>query len=539
MRKLSLCLSILMLCVTQVNAQSKALSKKEKKIFKEADSYYEYGDYLTAKSLFMEVYYADSSDSEINFKIGDSHYKLKEYEESLPFLQEGISYNKDAKYMIAKVHLYMDNLKQARLVVKEYMQTINTNFSIYTQKDLNQLLEKINYAEKAMSNPDVVNIVNLGNAINTENAEYVPLISSDESILIFTSRRFREGKNEMDPTGRPFEDIYISKRTSSGAWSKAIPIPGDVNTPKHDACVGLSPDGQRLFTYKSHENLIGGDIYESIFQDGEWMRPVRMSANINNEFSIEPSASLSLDGKTFYFSSNREGGFGGFDIYRVKLLPHGEWSLPKNLGPTVNTEYDDDAPFIHPDGHTLYFSSKGHQNMGGYDVFKTNLIEEEEWSQPENLGYPTNTTKDDIYFVISANERHGYYASDKAGGFGEHDIYMIDYLERSLRQSVVRGNVSDAESGENLRADISLLELASAEVSGTYISKANSGDFIFLVNPDVEYEIMVEVEGYEPFVEEISFSVDDLIKPQAMEFKLKAVEVEKEVEDEKAIEVEN
>src|SRR5690606_13486306 len=171
-----------------------------------------------------------------------------------------------------------------------------------------------------------------------------------------------------------------------------------------------------------------------------------------------------LDGKTFYFSSNREEGYGGFDIYRVKLLPNGEWSLPKNLGPNINTPYDDDAPFIHPDGQTLYFSSKGHEGMGGFDVFKAHLIDEEEWSQPENLGYPTNTTKDDIYFVISANERHGYYASDKEGGFGEHDIYMIDYLERSLRQSVIRGNVSDAKSGDKLRADISLLELSNAEL---------------------------------------------------------------------------
>lgn len=524
MSKISLSLLIFVLCISQVDAQSQKLEKKERKVFREADSYYEYGDYLTAKKLFMEVYYADSTDSEINFKIGHSLFNLKEYEKSLSYLQEGIGFNNDAKYMIAKVHLYMDNLKQARLVIKEYMQTINTNFSIYTQKDLKQLLEKVNYAEKALSNPDVVNIVNLGNAINTENAEYVPLISSDESILIFTSRRFREGKNEMDPTGKPFEDIYISKRTASGAWSKAVPIPGDVNTPKHDACVGLSPDGQRLFTYKSNDNLIGGDIYQSVQIDGEWKRPVKMSSNINNEFSIEPSASLSLDGRTFYFSSNREGGFGGFDIYRVKLLPHGEWSLPKNLGPTVNTEYDDDAPFIHPDGQTLYFSSKGHQNMGGYDVFKTDLIEEEKWSKPENLGYPTNTTKDDIYFVISANERHGYYASDKAGGFGEHDIYMIDYLERDLRQSVVRGNISDAESGENLRADISLLELASAEVSGNYVSKDNSGDFIFLVNPDVEYEILVEKDGYEAYVEKVSFSVNDLMNPQQKSFKLKPIQ---------------
>lgn len=524
MRKLGLYLGVVLISIGSLNAQSQALSKKQKKVFREADSYYEYGDYLTAKNLFMEVYYADSTDNEINYKIGSSLFNLKEYEASLAYLQEGIAYNLDAKYMIAKVHLYMNNLKQASLVVKEYKQTINPKFSIYTLKDLNQLLEKIKFAEKAMKNPDVVNIINLGSGINSENSEYVPLISSDESILIFTSRRFREGKNEMDPTGKPFEDIYLSNRTPSATWTKAIPIPGDVNTPEHDACVGLSPDGQILFTYKSNKNLIGGDIYQSIVEDGKWMRPVKMSSKINNEYSIEPSASLSLDGRTFYFSSNREGGFGGFDIYRVKKLPHGEWSLPKNLGPSINTEYDDDAPFIHPNGKTLYFSSKGHKNMGGFDVFKTSLLPDEEWTEPENLGFPTNTTKDDIYFVISANERHGYYASDKAGGFGEHDIYMIDYLEKDLRQSVVRGNVRDNENGEAIQANISLLSLSSSEVVGSYISSPKNGDFIFLVNPDEKYEIMVELDGYETHTEEISYSIDDLMKPQMMNFKLKPLE---------------
>lgn len=523
-KRIILGLTVLMVSSLSISAQSKKLNKKQKKIFNEADSYYNYGDFLTAKNLFLEVYPFDSLNSELNFKIGNSLYNLKEYDDALSYLQNGIAFNKDAKYMIAYLHLFKANLKQASLVINEYKQTINPNFSMYSIKDLDRLLEKVNYAEKAMSKPEVVNIINLGKDINSENAEYVPLISSDESILIYTSRRFREGKNEMDPTGKPFEDIYISKRTSSGKWSTAVPISGEVNTPEHDACVGLSPDGQRLFTYKSNENLIGGDIYESVQENGKWMRPVKMSSNINNEFSIEPSASLSLDGRTFYFSSNREGGYGGFDIYRVKLLPHGEWSLPKNLGPTINTPYDDDAPFIHPDGQSLYFSSKGHQNMGGFDVFKSNLIDEEEWSKPENLGYPTNTTKDDIYFVISANERHGYYASDKEGGFGEHDIYMIDYLEKKLRQSVVRGNVSDFHSGEKLRADISLLSIENSEMAGTYISKAETGDFIFLVNPDVEYELMIELEGYETYVQNISFSVEELLEPQEVEFKLKAIE---------------
>jgi hypothetical protein len=243
-----------------------------------------------------------------------------------------------------------------------------------------------------------------------------------------------------------------------------------------------------------------------------------MPSEINNMQTIEPSASLSLDGNTFYFSSNREGGYGGFDIYRVVKLPTGDWSLPINLGPTVNTKYNDDGPFIHPDGKTLYFTSEGHKNMGGYDIFKT-TFEDSVWTKPENLGYPTNTTKDEVYFVISANEQHAYYSSDKEGGFGDQDLYKIDYLEKSLRSSVIRGKVVD-KSGNPVRADISLLEIDSGELSGVYVSDAKDGDFIFLVNPNVLYEVLIETPDFPEYYEDVQYTIDDLLKPQSKEFVL-------------------
>ncbi|MEQ8909763.1 MAG: hypothetical protein RIC95_11255 [Vicingaceae bacterium] len=499
--------------------QSKQYNRQQKNTFEDADSYYVYGDYYTASKLFLEIYDVDPDFREINYKLGDALFQLDEFDEALPYLEKGIGFNLDAHYQVAQIHLYQGNLQACREVIEDFKNIIEPKKSQYNFQDLNRLLEKTQVAERMMLNPEVVNIINLGKKVNSKNDEYVPLIASDESVMIFTSRRLREG-NELDPSGQPFEDIYISMHVD-GEWTKAKPIPGDVNTDVHDACVGLSPDGERLFVYRSNDNLIGGDIYESFNKDGLWTTPVRMGEEINNYETIEPSASLSLDGKTFYFSSNREGGFGGFDLYRVKLLPNGEWSKAKNLGPTINTPYDDDAPFIHPNGKTLYFSSKGHKNMGGFDVFKSELQEEEKWSEPENLGYPTNTTKDDIYFVISANEQHGYYASDKSGGFGEHDLYMIDYLEKELRQSVIRGKVVDAKSGKAIQSDISLIELESGELSGAYRTNQQTGSFIFLVNPNVEYDLIIEANGYQELMEPILYQVEDLQKEQNKTFKLK------------------
>ncbi len=502
----------------ELNAQFKSYDKDQKKAFLEAESFFQYGDYLSAVKLYEQLEPASENFPEFHFYLGTSYYNLKRFPESLEHLEKGVEFNKDALYRMAKVYLYNKDLREARKVLMKYDTLLKDLSSpAFTKEDVDYLMNKIYTAAELMRNPDVVNIINLGPNVNSENAEYGPLISSDETILIYTSRRVSEG-NGMDPTGQPFEDIYYCDRDEKGNWLKSKKLPGKANTPKHDAAVGLSPGGDRLFLYRSHENNIGGDIYETDLRDGEWTVPIRMPDEINNMQTIEPSASLSLDGRTFYFSSNRDGGYGGFDIYRVVMLPTGKWSEPINLGPVVNTPYNDDGPFIHPDGKTLYFSSEGHKNMGGYDIFKT-ILTDSSWTAPVNLGFPTNTTKDDVYFVISANEQHAYYSSDKEGGFGDQDIYKIDYLERSLRSSVIRGKVVD-KSGNPLRADISLVELNTGELSGVYVSNEGDGEFIFLVNPNVLYEVLIEHPDYPETYEDVEYTVDELLQPQKREFVL-------------------
>ena len=522
MRKIILSFLMIVVASFCLTAQSKKYSKKEKKAFKEADSYYVYGDFNSAIQLFRPLIKADETYQEINYKLGDSYYQLKQYDSAAYFLELGINFNPDAFFYLAEINLYHGDLDGSAELLGQFKTSRRPKETVINEQKVQRLEGNLKTANELLLEPEVVNIINLGAKINTKDAEYVPLISSDETFLVFTSRRIREG-NGLAPTGKPFEDIYVSRRNSiAESWTEAKPIMGEVNTDQHDACVGLSPDGNRMFVYRSHENLLGGDLFESYYQDSSWTIPVKMSNKINNQYSIEPSASLSLDQRVLYFSSNREGGYGGFDIYRVILLPNGEWSLPKNLGETINTAFDDDAPFIHPDGKTLYFSSKGHKNMGGFDIFKTEKTGEESWSQPENMGYPTNTTKDDIYFTISANEQHGYYSSDKEGGFGKHDIYLIDYLEKSLRQSVIRGKIMDSLTQKAVEADISVIELENAELSGVYLSDRTDGEFIFLVNPNVEYELIIEAEGFEEKSAILEFSVDDLRKTQNTTFYLKS-----------------
>ncbi|MFN3875183.1 MAG: hypothetical protein ACK4L7_04645, partial [Flavobacteriales bacterium] len=211
----------------------------------------------------------------------------------------------------------------------------------------------------------------------------------------------------------------------------------------------------------------------------------------------EPSASIAPGGDEIYFTSDRPGGYGGRDLYRIRRLPNGEWSLPLNLGSRINTPYDEDAPFIHSDGITLFFSSKGHGTMGGYDIFKATLTDPDMngWSEPENMGYPLNTVNDDIYFCLSEDGFTGYFSSERPGGMGMQDIYQVVFPGSQLNYLVARGVVADA-SEEPVKARIVLADESGEEVLGVYNTNEGTGRFIMVLEPGRRYRMSVEAPGY-------------------------------------------
>lgn len=292
------------------------------------------------------------------------------------------------------------------------------------------LQDYCNNAKKLVSNPLPAVIENIGRPLNTEGAEYVPIISSDEETMVYTyvgdsSVGGRQNYyNEPDPYGMYFEDVYITRK-ANGAWQAGRSIGPTINTKVHDAAVSLAPDGQMLFIYKD-DRQNNGDLYISYLEGNTWSVPMPLRGDINSPSSWEGSCSMSSDGKTLYFVSDKKGGYGGRDLYQATLMPDGSWGNVQNMGDKINTRYDDDAPFIHPDGRTLIFSSAGHNSMGDYDIFrcKRNLADSI-WGEPENLGYPINSPDRDSYYVLSADGRHGYYASGKEHGIGLQDIYMV------------------------------------------------------------------------------------------------------------------
>jgi tetratricopeptide (TPR) repeat protein len=366
-------------------------------------------------------------------------------------------------------------------------------------------LEETANARVLMAAPKPFAISNVGAVINSEYPDYSPVISVDGNALFFTSRRVRPDSSNLgvidQASGLPFENIYVSYKDRKGDWQKPEAI--NIDPPiGHLATVNVSADGQTLFIYRDDDG--DGNLYESHLVGEQWSDPVKMGSDINTEH-WEPHGALTADGNTFYFVSDRPGGFGGRDIYRVVKLPNGEWSKAQNIGDSVNTKYDEDGVFIHPDGRTLYFASKGHNSMGGFDIFTTEMQDDGTWSTPVNIGYPLNTVDDDIYFVTTADGRRGYFSSDKPGGYGEKDIYFVDFPEEmgSEGLAVIKGFIIPP-AGETLPANtvLYITDKSTGEVR-SYRPRQRDGVYVAILPPCKNYNIDYRVNDTTVHTEDI------------------------------------
>ena len=312
---------------------------------------------------------------------------------------------------------------------------------------LNQSILDCEYAKKnpKASNRKQIRIVNVGSGVNTIFPEYVPLVNKEETIMMFTSRRKDFPKTGIDDKdGEYFEDMFIANKDKDGYFKGAHPfsisdagVKEITNTTKdHESVISLSYNGDKFFTYRKNK------IYESDLKNNTWSAPKELDTNVNENI-FQNHLCISKDGKTIYFSSERKGGKGGLDLYKAELLPNGSWGNVVNLGENINSKYNEESPFISEDGKTLYFSSKVNKGFGGYDIYKSHF-DGTSWSIPENMGLPFNSPGDDIYLTINENETHGYFSSSRAGGFGNMDIYEITYLRAPFEtyQSDIPGMIS-------------------------------------------------------------------------------------------------
>lgn len=485
-----------------VSALSFGQQKEVKAALKEAQLHFDIEDYYRALPLYHKALNLDPKNEKAGVNAAICVFKLNYVNDSLQFLIPNLTSSSqiDAKYYLAKIQHHMKHFDEAIELLEKYNKEKPTK-RLHGIEETNYLINVCKNAKEFIAHPHRSIIKNAGPEINSTYADYVPVVVPGESTMYFTSRREGSSKGKKDGYGNLHEDVYVSHK-ENGKWTKAENIGDPINTETNDACVAISPDGQRMIIYRTAEDIITGDLYiTKLGDDGKWETPQKMGKEVNSQF-IETSACFSNDTSCIYFSSNRPGGYGGKDIYRLKKLPNGRWALPQNLGPTINTAYDEDSPYLHPDGVTLYFSSKGHNTIGEYDIFKTVLdLETNQFSKPENLGYPINSVGNDIFFVMSVDGQRGYYSSVKEETYGDNDIYIVDtrFGDNDLK---VKSGMAFRD-GAPAKVKITLLDSEGNQVNGTYFSNPKTGKFILVMNPVKYYKAIVEWEGYNTMVVDI------------------------------------
>jgi outer membrane protein OmpA-like peptidoglycan-associated protein/tetratricopeptide (TPR) repeat protein len=498
--------AIFVFTINTTNAQK--VSHDIKKLEESADIYFEDMDYKEAARVYSKLDSLIPNNPFYSYRIGICDFNSHQRAKALVAFQKCRALNhheKDVDFYLARTYHLNHEFDEAAKYYKSYKEILNGDTSDATLKkyrfkleDLDRAVDMCELGKKMVRDSINIQIDNMGDNINTQYPEYVPVITADETTLMFTTRRPTTTGGKIDfSDNHYYEDIMVSRKDSaSNNWSVPTPLSHKINSKFHDACIGLSPDGQKLFIYRSHKGKnSSGDIYESFLEGKDWTEPIKL-VGLNTQY-WENSATITADGKTLYFTSDRPGGFGGVDIYKSVMLDNGQWGKPENLGEPINTKYDEDGPYIHIDNKTLFFSSRGHETMGGFDVF-TSVFDEKsnKWSKPVNIGYPINTADDDIYFVWSADGTKGYFSSWREDTKGEKDLYIAHRPGGSASLIVMKGKVFNKTTEQPVAATITITDNEAQKVLGIYNSNAVTGNYAVVLPHGKNYGVTVEAEGF-------------------------------------------
>ena len=512
-------LSFLPLLLTAQSGNLKTLQR-------EADRYFKDGEYAKALESYLQINdnpnVVVGDEDKTTYNIGFCYYNLPaEKQKSIPYFQKYLENNQElfeAYYFLGKMHhesgsfdLAIENYNQFKInLLKDTLapKEVNENLTEIINRDI----ESCNYAKSFVRTPREVIIENLGENINTSYQEYAPVISPDESTLIFTSRRPGGYKKNKSDDGDYYEDIYkthvlegsLFKSSEDKIKAGYVPTISDfnfseaklmnenINSEWHEGAVQFSYDAKKLFIYRNSQ------VWVSEKHDTTWqkLRVLKEIDGATDKNAFEPSVSISQEGDIIYISSDRKGGYGGLDIYESRKQRDGTWSKAVNLGSTINTPYDEDAPYIDPNGRTLYFSSKGHSSMGGFDVFKSVYNDEGKWGAPENMGFPINSPGDDIFFMMTPKYNRAYYSSNKQGGYGQMDIYRITFADERPPLAEIKGLILHGDSMSPARSKIITYDLEYNEEISQHYSDSLTGRYHLVFGYGKDYKVKIETPGF-------------------------------------------
>jgi outer membrane protein OmpA-like peptidoglycan-associated protein len=464
---------------------------------KRARNFLEKKLFLSAIAYLEPLAEEQNKNPEFCYLLGKSFFLAGQKNKALPWLQAAFEFqfsDPDFIWFYALTLQYNRQYKEAITQLDKLKKSLKPGD--LRGIELGSKIGQCRLAQEYSQKEPRFRVENLGETINTPWPDFAPVITADEELLFFTSRRPENlGENAQDEY--PYEDVYFSK-SEEGGWQKARPLGSPINTEVQEACIALSPDGQDLYLFRSDNK---GDIFISRSQGEKWSAPKNLDKNINTADYREPSVCVSSDGSVLFFVSDKPGGVGGLDIYVSYRRKDGSFGPGYNLGPPINTPFDEDAPFLHPNGKTLYFSSRGHKGAGGYDIFRSELKAPQQWSAPENLGFPLNSPDDDIYFVLSANGKSAYFASNRKEGFGHLDIYKATFLDSLAQEKprdyiMLKGVVTAKGSGAPLQAALSIIDNLSGDTLQQVFSNSFSGKYIVILPTGGNYGIYAEAPGF-------------------------------------------
>jgi tetratricopeptide (TPR) repeat protein len=479
--------------------------------FVDAESWILFEDYNEALELYLDLNRIYPTNSNIKYRIGQCYVNIPgEKEKAIPYLEDAVKninpkYKEgrfretrapyDALYYLANAYRVTNQFDKALETYELFKENLDNK--IYDTTIVNLQIQSIYNAKELMQVPLFVREINMGDNINESFSEYNPVVSNDESVIVFTK-------------ALSFYNALMYSTRSNGTWSVPINLnePMKIDVGRDIFPTSISSDGKTLYLYGS-ENY-DGVIFSSTLSNGTWGPLVKLNDNINTKF-WESHAAISHDNKKLYFTSNRKGTFGGLDIYVSNRDSSGNWGPAANLGPRINTPYNEETPFLSKDDKNLFFSSRGHFNIGGYDIFYSTLMENGEWSVPLNVGYPLNTPDDDVFFKPINEGYQGYYAKFGDAGYGRQDIYRIElFSDNHPRKFIIRGvvRVADLIGNAKDRVRISAMNIKDPDQVVVVYADPVTGEYELML-PHGEFEIAYESPGGEKVVRNIDLALDN------------------------------
>ncbi len=516
----------------QDDQQKDQVNPEARQYYYKANKYQTQRAYKKVATLAKKAIKADSSFKEAYMLLGTAFNKRNKLKKEKAVYQNLIKKQPEypgSYYNLGKVQMQLKNYDKAKQKFQKFVNFPDApdKYKDYAEKNI----KKSKFRLEAMKDSLPYDPKNAGGNINTSAGEYWPVLTADAQTLFFT-RKIIEDSTSLGMK-RFNEDIFYSKKKQDGTWQKAKHAEGRINSKNYnEGAITISPDGNYiLFTGCQWPDGLGRcDIYLSKYKNGTWTEPKNLGGPVNSS-AKETQPSISYDGRTLYFASDRKGTSGKLDIWKSKRKPNGEWGAPENLR-VINTSGVDQSPFIHPDNHTLYFSSKKRLGMGGTDLFYTKKdTVTGKFKEPKNLGYPINTQDDEISIFITADATTAFVASKMEGGYGNYDIYHFKLPEKIRPKPItyLKGKVYNAVTKEPLKADFELLNLETNELAVKSHSAAKSGQFLVPVQSDHNYALNVNKKGYMFFSDHLPVKSYDSTKPYIRDIPLQPIEKGKKV----------